>query len=219
MWQVVTTADSGRWRITRKIFSDPGRHSVIQRVVFEVLEPGKSAGDYHLYLLNNPAINNSGGGSDNLAGADNSRTLTSGERILLVASEPDSTASALAVSLPWTQAEGSAMVSNGFVGQNDGYTDLFGGASDKTMDCRYDGAYSGNVAQVGWLDLCNPDTHSVDFDVVLAFGQGETEAMDTAIHEALHIYCAGLLLDDGAPMVNPHYYEEFVRALSRMDHK
>ena len=181
VWQVATTADSGKWHITKKIFSDPRRHSVIQRVVFEVLEPGKTVSDYHLYIFNNPAINNSGGGSGYLQGADNSRTLTSSERSVLVASEPNSTSSALAVSVPGAQVDGSLMVSNGFVGQNDGYTDLFGGASDKTMDWRYDGAYTGNVAQMGWLDLGNPDTQSVDFDVVLAFGQDESEAMDTAI--------------------------------------
>lgn len=106
VWQVQTTADNGKWRITKKIFSDPGRDSVIQRVTFEVLEPGKKVGDFNLYILNNPAINMSGGGSDNPKGADNSCTRDGGRRKLLVASEPNSTASALAISLPWKTAAG-----------------------------------------------------------------------------------------------------------------
>jgi glucoamylase len=119
VWQVATTADSGRWRITKKIFTDPGRATVIQRVTFETLEPGKRAADYNLYVLNNPAINNSGGGEYQL-GQDNSQTLLAGGRLMLAAS-------ALAVSVPWKTVGGHAMVSHGFVGRNDGYADLFGG--------------------------------------------------------------------------------------------
>ena len=54
LWQTVTTADSGKWKITKKIFTDPGRNALIQRVSFQTLEPGKKVKDYNLYLLNNP---------------------------------------------------------------------------------------------------------------------------------------------------------------------
>jgi glucoamylase len=153
VWQAVTTADSGKWRITKKIFTDPGRDTVIQRATFETLELGRGVKDYNLYVLNNPAINNSGGGGDYQSGPDNSQTLLACGRTMLVASEPNSTASALAVSLPWKTVGGHAMVSHGFVGRNDGYTDLFGGANDRTMDWHYHGAYGGNVAQIGWIDF------------------------------------------------------------------
>jgi glucoamylase len=180
VWQVVTTADSGKWRITKKIFTDPGRPTVIQRMTFEALEPGKRAADYNLYVLNNPAINNSGGGGDYQLGPDNSQTLLAGGRLMLAASEPGSTASALAVSVPWKTIGGHAMVSHGFVGRNDGYTDLFGGANDRTMDWHFHSAYGGNVAQIGWLDLGGSDARRISFDVVLAFGQNEAEAMSAA---------------------------------------
>ena len=173
LWRVVTTADSGKWRTTKKFFSDPNHNTVVERVVFETLEPGKTAGDYNLYLLNNPAINNSGAG-------DNSRTLVSGGRTMLVASEPNSTSSALAVSLPWKTVAGNAMVSSGFVGISDGWTDLFGGTADRTMDWHYDGAYGGNVAQMGWLDQGTGAGGSVAFDVALAFGPDEAQAMGAA---------------------------------------
>jgi glucoamylase len=91
-------------------------------------------------LIHKRAINNSGAG-------DNSRTLTAAKRAMLVASEPNSTSSALAISRPWKTVNGKVMVSNGFVGRNDGWTDLFSGASDKTMDWTFDGSFGGNVAQ------------------------------------------------------------------------
>ena len=72
------------------------------------------------------------------------------------------------------------MVSSGFVGRNDGYTDLFAGAGDKTMDFRFDGAFGGNVAQMGWIDTGSGTATSVSFDLVLAFGDNEAEAMNTA---------------------------------------
>jgi glucoamylase len=173
LWQAVTIADNGNWRITKRVFSDPGRHSVIQRVTFQTLEPGKKVKNYNLYLLNNPAINNSGGG-------DNSRTITAGGRTMLVASEPNSTSSALGVSLPWKTKGGNPMVSNGFVGENDGFTDLFGGAMDRTMDWRFEGAFSGNVAQMGQIDLGSSSSASISFNVVLSFGGNEAEAVSTA---------------------------------------
>ena len=190
VWQAVTTANSNKWKITKKIFTDPGRNSVIQRVTFQTLEAGKAVKDYNVYVLNNPAINNSGAGSGSgnqcsgsqnaSQGGDNSRTLTAGGRTMLVASEPNSTSSALAVSLRWKVVSSNPMVSNGFVGQNDGWTDLFAGASDKTMDWRYEGAYGGNVAQIGWLDFGSSTATSITFTVVLAFGNNEAAAMNTA---------------------------------------
>ncbi len=179
-WHVITTADNGKWKITKNIFTDPKRSSVIQRVTFETLEAGKKASDYNIYLLNNPAINGTGAGGDYQKGADNSRTLVLNKHSMLVASEPDSTSSALAVSLPWKKIGDRAMVSNGFVACNDGYTDLFGGSQDRAMDWTFDGAYSGNVAQMGWIDVSTGASSTISFDVVLAFGNNEQEAMKTA---------------------------------------
>jgi glucoamylase len=192
VWQATTTDDDGRWKITKKFFSDPGRPSVIQRVTFETLEPGKTVKDYNVYVLSNPAINNSGSGKKDGNGApqcnakaldapDNTRTLSASDRNFLVASEPNSIASGLGTSLPWkTTVDGSLMVSNGFVGQNDGYTDLLGGSSDRTMDWHYNGAFQGNVAQMGWLDFDNANGSSLSFDMVLGFGNNESDAMNVA---------------------------------------
>ncbi|MCG5058981.1 MAG: hypothetical protein KA714_13570 [Limnoraphis sp. WC205] len=190
VWQATTTDDDRRWKITKKFFTDPERPTMIQRVTFEALEPGKTVKDYNVYVLSNPAINNSGSGTqpnqspvcNGIAsqGSDNSRTLTSDDRTFLVASEPNSTSSALTTSLPWKKVNNTLMVSNGFVGNDDGYTDLFGGSNDRTMDWHYDGAFQGNVAQMGWIDFGDSDERSISFDVVLAFGNNEATAMNEA---------------------------------------
>jgi glucoamylase len=196
LWKAETTDNNGKWKISKRIFSDPGRNAVIQRVTFQTLESGKGVKDYNLYLLNNPAINSTGagaahsqqcGGKQNIqAGPDDSSTQTNGGRTLLVASEPKPNsadkvaASALAVSLPWRVDGGNVMVSNGYVGTNDGFTDLFAGTHDRTMDWRYDKALAGNVAQMGWIDFGANADNSISFDVVLGFGASEAEAMNTA---------------------------------------
>ncbi len=179
VWKVVTTGANGKWRTTKKFFCDPSHNSVIERVLFETLEPGKSVSDYDVYLLNNPAINNSGGGQ-NSGGNDNSRTLSAGGRTFLAASEPGSTSSVIGVSLPWKQNAGEPMVSNGFVGTNDGFTDLFGGANDKRMDWRFSAAFGGNVAQIGWIDFGGSTGTGIAFDIVLAFGNNEAVAANEA---------------------------------------
>lgn len=168
-WQVVTENLAHHWRITKRVFTDPDRNTLVLRTTFQALD-GKSVGDFNVYLLHNPAMDNSGAN-------DTSRTLTAGHT-MLVASQ-NARASALTTSLPWKTQSGETMVSNGFVGVTDGWTDLLAGASDKTMNWSYSSATNGNVAQMGWVDLGTSGS-SASFDVVLAFGSTETEAMTTA---------------------------------------
>ncbi|WP_437760671.1 glycoside hydrolase family 15 protein [Sorangium sp. So ce1389] len=174
-WQATTTNSGHNWRITKTIFTDPARNTLIQRVQFDALG-GKNVTQFNLYLLHNPAMDNSGAG-------DTSKTVTvtgTVTRTMLVASE-NSRASALAISRPWKTLTtgGPPMVSSGFVGETDGWTDLLGGTSDKTMSWRNDLAGGGNVAQMGWVDLGTSAVTSLSFDVVLGFGATETEATTT----------------------------------------
>lgn len=173
LWEATTTANNGAWKITRKIFTDPSRPTLVERVVFQVLQPGKTVRDFNLFVLNHPGIDDAGD-------HDNSRTLTDHGRVMLVAFKPGKAASALAVSLPWKSDGARARVSNGFVAVNDGWTDLFGDANDRTMNWNYDAAFDGNVAQIGWLDFGNNDRTSVAFDLVLGFGPNEKAAMRNA---------------------------------------
>jgi glucoamylase len=172
LWQAVTSNAGHHWRITKRVFTDPSRHALIQRVTFEALD-GRQVRDFNVYLLHNPAMDNSGAG-------DTSRTLSSGGRTLMVASQ-GARASALGVSRPWVTSGTTPRVSHGFVGTSDGYTDLLGGAADKRMDWTYDRALNGNVAQMGWIDFGGSTSTSISFDVVLGFGTTETDAMASAV--------------------------------------
>lgn len=171
LWQVTTSNSGHNWSISKRVFTDPTRNTLIERVTFNALN-GRQVKDFNVYLLHNPSIDNSGAG-------DTSHTVAAGGRTLLVASQ-NSRASALATSRPWVVNGGVTMVSNGFVATSDGYTDLLGGASDKTMNWAYDSATNGNVAQMGWVDFGGSTATSISFDVVLGFGTTETEAQNAA---------------------------------------
>jgi glucoamylase len=171
LWQAVTSNTGHNWSITKRIYTDPTRNTLVERVTFNALN-GRTVKDFNVYVLHNPSVDNSGAG-------DTSRTLVSGGRTMLVASQ-NSRASALAVSRPWVVVGGNTMASNGFVGVNDGYTDLLGGAVDRTMTWNYDSATNGNVAQMGWIDFAGSTATSISFDVALGFGTTETEAQTAA---------------------------------------
>jgi glucoamylase len=172
MTWTTSTANSGHnWQLSKTIFVDPTRNTLIQRTTFTALN-GKNVGNFNLYLLHNPSMNDAGSG-------DTAKTLVSGGRTLLVASK-STRASAIGVSLPWQNVGGTTMASVGFVGVNDGWTDLLGGTADKSMDYTYDTATNGNVAQMGWINFGGSTATSISFDVAVGFGATETEAMNTA---------------------------------------
>jgi glucoamylase len=167
VWQVVDSKPAHDWRITKRVFTDPARNALIERVTFEALN-GKNVSQFNLYLLHNPAMNDSGAN-------DVAKTVAGQGRTWLVASE-GANASALGISLPWKNGKAS----NGFVGTSDGWTDLLGGSADKRMDWNYELASTGNVAQLGWVDFGASTAASIQFDVVLAFGTTETDAINVA---------------------------------------
>ncbi|HEV2579950.1 MAG TPA: glycoside hydrolase family 15 protein, partial [Ktedonobacteraceae bacterium] len=171
-WVVTNTARNGDYQITKIIFADPTRNSLIQQTTFKALQ-GHLA-DYQLYVYYNPAIHNKG---DN----NNSSTKTYQGRVILVStSGAGKYASALAASLPYQKG----MTSSGFLGQSDGWTDLAGKSAcgsatcpDYTMNYTYSAAADGNTVQTGLLDLSNggmldlSSATSLTFNLVLSFGQ------------------------------------------------
>jgi glucoamylase len=179
VFEAKTHNTSRNWRITKRVFTDPDRDTLVMRVTFEALN-GKQVKDFNLYMLHNPSVDNSGA-------SDKSRTQVAFGRTMLVASQ-NSRASALAVSRPWKLSGTTPMVSHGYVGVNDGYTDLLGGSSDKTMNNLFESAGfgtgsagPGNIAQMGLIDLGNTTATSISFDVALGFGLTESAAMNSAV--------------------------------------
>ncbi len=171
LWQAQTWNNAHNWRITKRIFSDPARNTLIQRVTFEALN-GTNVSQFRLYYLHNPSMDLSGAG-------DTGTTVVSGGRTYLVASQGNRHG-ALTVSSGWRVNGGATMVSNGFVGANDGYTDLLGGASDKTMNFTYDSATNGNIAQMGQISFGGSTATRYAFDVVLGFGDSQAKAIAAA---------------------------------------
>ncbi len=182
-WDVTNIAKSGDYELTKVIYADPSRNSVIQQVTFTALTG--TLANYLLYAYYNPTMRNGGN-------SDSSSTQTYNNTTMLVTTDSSGDyASALAATIPYQ----SGMTSSGFVGQNDGLTDLLGSSNcgssscpDYTMSDTYSTASSGNTAQTGLLDLSdggmiNTSTAtSISFDLVLSFGQlnGSTSATSSA---------------------------------------
>jgi glucoamylase len=205
-WRVSTANAAHHWQIDKIVYSDPKRNSLIERVTFRALN-GTRLGDHALYLLFKPHLDNVGAGNTAwTASAADGRTMLLGRR--------NARFSALAVSLPWKAQGATTMVSNGFVGQSDGWTDLLGGAApDRKMDWTYSSATNGNVAQIGWLEPGDASASNVSFDVVLSFDSASANgAMQTAsatladnldalraqYDAAWHAYAAGLSTQNGS---------------------
>jgi glucoamylase len=201
-WQVTVRNSAHHWEIRKVIFADPTYNAIVQRVTFTALD-GRTIGDFNLYLLSKPYLDNAGSGNT-------AQTVAYRAGTALVANR-NSRYSALAASAPWKAINGVRMTSNGFVGQSDGWTDLLGGRADKTMDWTFSSATSGNVAQMGWIDTGDPTATRVSFDVVLGFGGTQDQALGDAsavlgsdlanaqrqYDAAWHQYAAGLSTQNG----------------------
>jgi glucoamylase len=171
-WVVTNTATSGKYKITKIIYTDPSRNTLIQQVTFTALTGTIS--NYLLYVLYNPTMHDAGNNNSSSTQVYNGRTM------LVTTDSSGNYASALAASFPYV----SGMTSSGFVGVNDGWTDLKGSSNcgsstcpDYTMNYTYSAANNGNTAQTGEIDLSDGGTintqtaTSVTFNLDLSFGQ------------------------------------------------
>jgi glucoamylase len=170
-WRVTSEHAAHGWRLTKEVFTDPGRDALVVRGTLEALQ-GRDISSLRLYVRHDPALGNSGAG-------DASLTRHEGGRAFLLASEAGQ-ASALGVSLPWVMRDGRrglARVSNGFSGVSDAENDLLR-SDDRSMDFHYRAALGGNVEQLGRVDLGQGGSER-RFEVVLGFGPNERAAIDT----------------------------------------
>jgi glucoamylase len=141
-WTVSNTAKNNKYQIKKIIYTDPARNSLIQQVTFTALTGTLS--NYQLYVYYDPSIHD--GGDTN----SSSTQVHDGTTMLISTDKSGDYASALAASIPYQ----SGMTSSGFLGLNDGLTDLKGtsdcGSStcpDYTMNWTYDSATEGNTVQ------------------------------------------------------------------------
>jgi len=176
--RVVSTAKSGRYRVTTDYLTDPGRNTVLMRIKFEAQQGDD--GDYHVYLRYDPTINGNGGGGFGNGGGDSGLIDTSTGHALPVAFDTRTTSeavnrtyavpvfSALAATRPFSQ------VSNGFVGAaSDGLVQL---DSSHALTTTYDSAGNGNLVQTAQLDFAEEG----EVTVALGFGTTQGEAVAAA---------------------------------------
>ena len=183
-WVTTNTAKNKRYQIKKIIYTDPDRNSVIQQVTFTALQG--TLDDYLLYAYYDPTIHNSGDKNSSMTKLYNGRT------VLVSTDASGDYASALAADIPFQPD----MTSSGFVGFNDGLTDLKGQTNcgnpkcpDYVMNYEYQSAMRGNTAQMGLLDLSNEyekdvkTEKSITFNLVLSFGQNTGSTSGSTIAE------------------------------------
>ena len=158
-FRLVNTCREGRYRIEKRIVSDPHRDAVLQHVEF-IAQQGDSF-RYQLYVLLAPHLGNHGGG--NTAWVDDFE----GQSMLFA--QRESSSLALACSEAWLKR------SVGYVGSSDGWQDL---KAHKQITEEYTRAENGNVSLVGEIDLCRSEGK---FVLALGFGRDPGEAARNAI--------------------------------------
>jgi glucoamylase len=132
---LVNSSTDGRYRIKKKIVTDPRRDALLQQISFEALQGAIT--DYHLFVLIAPHLVNAGG--DNTAWVGDYKGTP-----MLFATGRHGVSLALASSEPWLAR------SVGFVGVSDGWQLL---SRNGALDARYRRAENGNVALCGEIDL------------------------------------------------------------------
>lgn len=183
-FQLVNTCKDGRYRVEKRILSDPQREVVLQSVSFQPLVG--CVADYRLFALLAPHLGN--------CGAGNTAWLGDYKGIPMLFAERGSVALALACSAPWLK------MSVGFVGESDGWRDL---QQHKRMTWNFGRADNGNVALTGEVDL-----EAADGKFVLALGLGRTTA--EAAHQALASLDDGF---DRAQVAYEEEWREWQRSL------
>ena len=168
-WNITNKAKNGKYQIKKTIFTDPNRNTLIQQVTFTALRG--TLDNFKLYTLYHPAIGNDGKSTTGY------NTTYKGIGMLIAKNSTNGMASALASSLNFQKG----MISSGFVGHSDGWQDLKGGKIDNTMNWTYKSATDGNIAQMAMFDLSPyANQKSVTFNLVLGFGNNETNAKKVA---------------------------------------
>lgn len=157
-YRVVSTCKRGRYRLHKLVFSDPRRPCLLMHIRFEALTG--NAGDYSLYALLAPHLSNQGAGNNGWRGDYKGFPMMFAER--------DGASLAFACSHPWLES------SCGFVGVNDGWTDLH---AHLRLTMTYASAREGNIALIAQMD---PKASSAGCVIALAFGRNPIEAGEVA---------------------------------------
>ena len=152
-YKIENSDPKGRYKITKEIISDPHLACILQHT--NIVGDEEFISNLHLYALCAPHLD--GGGAHN-----NGYVANVSGRDLFVA-EKNGTWLALGATTPFLR------LSCGYVGINDGWTDLH---ENLKMDWEFDTALDGNVALTGEVDL-----RERDFTLGLALGNSLENAV------------------------------------------
>jgi glucoamylase len=154
-YEQVSTAKSGRYRLTKRIVTDPDRSSVLVDIDFSSLD-GRP---YQVYAVYDPSLDN--GGMDDTGRTDDDALVA----------EDGAVASAM-VARPEFDA-----TSSGYLGTSDGWTDL---EADHRMDWSFDSATEGNIVQTARLPGVTGVGRATHSTISLGFGADGAQALVAA---------------------------------------
>lgn len=160
-YRLVNTARDGRFRLAKRVFTDPRRPVLLLDVAFEP-QDGRLA-DYRLFVVVAPHLANQGAHNDGWLGEFRSTPLLLARRAHVTL--------ALGCSAGWAHR------SCGYVGTSDGWHQVRGGG----LVPEYPSAPDGNITLTGEIDLAACGGH---FVLALGFGR-ETQAAGHAVRAAL----------------------------------
>jgi glucoamylase len=157
-FEVTNRETEGRYTLRKTILGDPYQNCLLIHVRLDV--PPELLSKLKMYVLCAPHLEI--GGWHN-----NGEFVEIGDYRLLVAYKGN-TSLAIGATVPLTEA------SCGYVGVNDGWTDL---ADNYRLDWHYQEALDGNIALTGGLDL----SRGTEFTVGVAFGSTQHDARSTLV--------------------------------------
>ena len=155
-FEVTSQEKQGRYSLRKTILGDPHQTSVLIHTRLEA--PAALLSTLRMYVLCAPHLEI--GGWHN-----NGQVFRHGDFVVLLA-DKGNTWLALCATAPFKET------SCGYVGVNDGWTDL---ADNYRLDWQYDEARDGNIALTGGLDL----SAGTEFTLALAFGTSKHDALST----------------------------------------
>ena len=176
--RVMSTANSGKYRLVTDYITDPNRNTVVMSTKLQVIV----GTGYQLYVRFDPTVNGNGGGGGGNGGPDWAATDTSTGHPVAVAY--DTVTTTQAANRDYAQPVFAALdgpitqMSNGFVGSpSDGLTQL---DATHQLGPVYDLASNGNVVQVAQLRVGDDTGDGGKVELTLGFGATQDEAVSAA---------------------------------------
>jgi len=157
-FEVVNREKQGRYLIRKTILGDPHQNCLLIRTRLEA--PPKLFSKLRMYLLCAPHLE--------IGGWHNNGAVLDVKGCKFLAAHKGGTWLVIGATAPFTEC------SCGYVGVNDGWTDL---ADNSRLDWQYQAALDGNIALTGGLDLSG----GTEFTVGLAFGTTQHDALSTLL--------------------------------------